>query len=206
MQFQLKVRQIPSHSQILQLHTSYQLQLCVSLHDGRDGRDCRDGRDRLQGEKGDSGPQGPPGSVGPAGPPRTVTGPPGPPAPVSGGVVYTRWGRTTCPGMEGTNLLYSGAAAGSWYDHNGGGANYLCPPEVPKYLSFLGGVQGQSYFYSAEYELINGGPLSYSLHDQTVPCAVFCIVSSRKCDGPCQNHMSILLEGGVHWLPHVSRA
>ena len=46
---------------------------------GRDGRDGRDGA---------HGPQGPPGPLG-------TTGLQGPPGPRSGGVTYTRWGKTT---------------------------------------------------------------------------------------------------------------
>ena len=60
--------------------------------------------------------------MGPAGP----TGAQGPPGPRSGGATYIRWGRTTCPDTEGTELVYKGRAAGSYWDHSGGGANYLC--------------------------------------------------------------------------------
>ena len=70
------------------------------------------GRTGLTGQKGDIGPAGPPG-------------------PTAGGVVYTRWGRTTCPTTSGTQLVYAGRAAGSWNTHSGGGANYLCLPDNP---------------------------------------------------------------------------
>ena len=30
----------------------------------------------------------------------------GPPGPLSGGALYTRWGRTTCPGTPGTELVH----------------------------------------------------------------------------------------------------
>ena len=39
----------------------------------------------------------------------------GPPGSTGGGVVYTRWGRTTCPSTSGTQLLYAGRAAGSLF-------------------------------------------------------------------------------------------
>ena len=42
-----------------------------------------------------------------------ATGPQGPPGPRSGGVTYVRWGRTTCPDTEGTELVYTGRAGGS---------------------------------------------------------------------------------------------
>ena len=63
------------------------------------------------------------------------SGPPGPPGPSAGGAVYTRWGRTTCPNVTGTQLVYAGRAAGSHYAHKGGGANYLCLPNDPSYLT-----------------------------------------------------------------------
>ena len=87
----------------------------------------------------------------------------GPPGPRNGGVVFTRWGRTTCPTTNDTESLYKGKAAGSSYDQTGGGANFICLPE------------DQSYIYGAEYQ--NSGPLG-SLHDHNVPCVV-CYVSTR---------------------------
>ena len=41
-------------------------------------------------------------------------------------MTYIRWGRTTCPEVEGTEMIYEGVMAGSWYHHTGGGANHLC--------------------------------------------------------------------------------
>ena len=68
----------------------------VEILRGRDGRDGRDGepgprglgKNGGRGEKGDTGAQGSPG-------------------PRSGGVTYIRWGRTTCPDTEGTELVYA---------------------------------------------------------------------------------------------------
>ena len=93
------------------------------LH-GRDGRDGLPGRDGVKGEKGDRGEKGEKGDMGPK----------------SGGVVYIRWGRTTCPNTI-TELLIAG---GNFWDHSGGGANYLCLPKVPQYLSTTV-PSGQSY-------------------------------------------------------------
>jgi len=77
------------------------------------------------------------------------TGPAGPPGPTAGGVVYTRWGRTTCPTTSGTQLVYTGRAAGSWYDQRGGGADYLCLSDNPNYLSYTNGIQdSRSYLES----------------------------------------------------------
>ena len=94
----------------------------IQLLQGRDGRDGvpgprgiagRDGKTGTKGMKGDTGSQGPPG-------------------PRSGGVTYVRWGRTTCPDTEGTEVVYTGRAAGSYYNHKGGGANYQCVTEEPE--------------------------------------------------------------------------
>ena len=94
--------------------------------------------------------------------------------------MYTRWGRTTCPNTTGTQLLYAGRAAGSWYTHRGGGANYLCLPEQPEYSTFTAGSQnGRALLYGAEYQTTNGdnGPLR-SVDDHNVPCAV-CYAPTR---------------------------
>ena len=92
--------------------------------DGRDGDSGRDGRDGLPGAQGPQGPKGEPGPAGgppgPQGQPgaRGATGPQGPVGPAgprSGGVTYTRWGKSSCPNVAGTELVYSGRAGGSHY-------------------------------------------------------------------------------------------
>ena len=120
---------------------------CLHILQGRDGRDGRDGERGEPGLPGVQGfglpgPQGPPGSqgppglatgvkgdTGPAGPPGEI-GPPGVQGPSGGGVVYTRWGRTTCPGVSGTTLVYSGRAGGSHYSHGGGGQTTSVFPTI----------------------------------------------------------------------------
>ena len=87
---------------------------------GRDGRDGVPGRDGVKGERGEKGEKGETGPVGQAGP-------------KSGGVVYTRWGRKSCP--TEAELLYEGITGGEGYGHTGGGANCVCLPKVPQYLS-----------------------------------------------------------------------
>ena len=76
----------------------------------------------------------------------------GPLGPRNGGVVYTRWGKSSCPSVTGTELVYAGRAGGSWFRHTGGGANYLCMPNDPEYLLYAPGVQDYSPVYGAEYE------------------------------------------------------
>ena len=130
------------------------------------GRDGRDGRDGMPGPR---GPQGQRGEVG-------STGPQGPPGPRSGGAVYTRWGKNSCPSVSGTELVYAGRAGGTHYSHRGGAANYLCMPDDPDYLRYQPGVQGFSYVYGTEYES-RSGPLS-AVNNHNVPCAV-CYASMR---------------------------
>ena len=85
------------------------------------------------------GPHGPQGQRGETG----VTGPQGPPGPRSGGVIYTRWGKTSCPNVSGTELVYMGRVGGSWYFDHGEAANHLCMPNDPDYLRYQPGVQGR---------------------------------------------------------------
>ena len=127
------------------------------------GRDGRDGRDGIPGPR---GPQGQRGEQGVA----------GAPGPRNGGVVYTRWGKNSCPNVTGTELVYAGRAGGSWFRHTGGGANHLCMPNDPDYLTYQPGVQGFSPVYGAEYHSFSG-PLQ-GVHDHNVPCAV-CYASTR---------------------------
>ena len=124
------------------------------------GRDERDGRDGVPGPR---GPQGQRGDQGVA----------GPPGPRNGGVVYTRWGKSSCPSVSGTTLVYVGRAGGTHYTHKGGAANYRCMPDDSDYLSYTPGVQGYSFVYGAEYKR----PLRAVYH-HNVPCAV-CYASTR---------------------------
>ncbi len=119
---------------------------------GQPGRDGMPGRNGLPGEQGPRGP----------------TGTQGLPGPVSAGVTYIRWGRTTCPEALGTELVYSGRAAGTHYTHKGGSAEKICLPNNPDYLSSANG---------AEYQSFSPTPLRH-LGDQNVPCAV-CYVPTR---------------------------
>ena len=136
---------------------------------------------------GAQGPQGPPGEPGPAGGPPGPQGQPGvrgapgpqgtvgPTGPRSGGVTYTRWGKSTCPDVTGTELIYTGRAGGSHtIDDSGGGVNFQCMPLDPEYtFSVQAGVKDFAYIYGTEYwEPLRGG------HVHNVPCAV-CYASTR---------------------------
>ena len=128
------------------------------------------GRDGIPGRDGVQGPPGPPGKDG-------STGRQGPPGTSSnGGSIYIRWGKSSCPEVEGTELVYSGITGGTWYSQEGGGANYLCMPKDPEYtLRNRGGVDGHAHVYGSEYEY----PLQ-GTHNHNVPCAVCCVSTRSK--------------------------
>ena len=173
--------------------------------DGRDGRDGVRGPAGPPGDKGDPGTPGPQGERGATGDkgerglqgetgivgPRGIVGLkgttgdkgdhgdpglPGPQGPTIGGAVYVRWGRTVCPSGQGTELVYSGRAGGSYFNHKGGGANHLCMPDDPEHLQYTSGVQGNSYLYGVEYRP-HSQPLQSVLY-RNVPCAV-CLITTR---------------------------
>ena len=129
-----------------------------------------------KGERGDpGGPQGPRGLTGAVGTPRAI-GPAGSPGPRSGGVTYVRWGKSSCPSVTGTELVYAGRAAGTFWNKPGGGTNYLCLPDVPQYtLRYKPGSRSYSEIHGVEYE----GPIA-GTHEHNVPCAV---CSASTCVG-----------------------
>ena len=134
----------------------------IEILRGRDGRDGlagpagRDGKDGEQGETGERGEKGEKGENGGSG----LQGQKGEAA--RSGVVYTRWGRTTCPSGQGTDLVYSGRAGGTEYRIRGGASNYLCMPDNPQYSTFVGGVQGYSTIEGVDYwNEAGAAPLSH---------------------------------------------
>ena len=149
----------------------------IEILKGRDGRDGRDGVPGPRGIPGIDGINGMKGMRGDAG----IQGPEGAPGPASGGTTYVRWGQTTCPDTPGTQLVYTGIAAGSQHNQQGGGSNYQCITTEPEFLAFGPGISESSYLYGAEYEtgsyLHNLPSSTTSLHDHDVPCAV-CYVAT----------------------------
>ncbi|XP_019854450.1 PREDICTED: short-chain collagen C4-like isoform X2 [Amphimedon queenslandica] len=90
------------------------------------------------------------------------------------GVVYTRWGKTTC--RSGAERVYAGYAGGSGYHEHGGGANIVCMP-----TSGVGHLSTQNpghytFMYGTEYESQNK---IWSNHNWNVPCAV-CYVPDKS--------------------------
>ena len=128
----------------------------------------------LQGPQGRQGATGPNGTQGPIGPKGEI-GPPGPPG-VTAGAIYTRWGKSSCPSIQGTELVYSGKAGGTRHAHSGGAANYLCMPNDPQYGSYTSGTQRGNYVYGAEYTTFSL-PMN-DVHDHDAPCAI-CFASTR---------------------------
>ncbi len=141
--FPLSVREKRSSSKEDDTNSS-QPNICANVRglDGRDGRDGspgprgqpgrdggRDGQAGQLGPRGEPGPaggiQGPPGVKGEIGI-RGLPGPAGPLGTNSGGVIYNRWGASTCPDVPGTQMVYTGRTGGSHFSHTGGGANHLC--------------------------------------------------------------------------------
>ena len=88
-------------------------------------------------------------------------------------MTYTRWGHNACPSVPGTQMLYTGRVAGAFYNHKGGGANYLCLPNNPDYNIRTSSPRYYSRVYGTEYEY----PL-VGTHDHDVPCAV-CYATTR---------------------------
>ena len=151
----------------------------------------RDGRDGLPGPPGPSGPPGPPGTPGIAAidlhypqaptkgtptPPTPPTTLPPPPAMTSSGVSYIRWGRTSCPTVNGTEYVYDSITAGTYYSHVGGGSNYICLMKDPKYPP-QATTTSTNWIYGTEYDT-HGGALN-RMADHNAPC-VACHVTTRS--------------------------
>ena len=98
-------------------------------------------------------------------------------APPTGGATYIRWGRTTCPSTQDTQLVYSGRAGGTHFQHKGGAANYLCLPDDPDYLQYQAGTQSLGYITGVEY-WFESHPSLFAFNRHNVPCAV-CYVATR---------------------------
>ena len=101
----------------------------VTGYKGEKGQAGEKGNMGAKGHKGDVGPSGPMGLRGPKG---DISGQKGSKGDAgSSGVTYIRWGRTVCP--KGTSLVYSGVAAGTKYNTNGGTSDTLCLSGNPQY-------------------------------------------------------------------------
>ena len=77
-------------------------------------------------------------------------------------------------------LLHTGRMGGEYYNHFGGGSNYLCLPHKPKYDRYRDGVQTGGYMYGTEYEVSSfvGTVFKRNIHNHEALCVV-CFVKSR---------------------------
>ena len=96
-----------------------------------------------------------------------------------GGSTYVRWGNSTCPTDIGTQLVYSGYAAGQLYSHKGGGVGPIClvGQEDLQHLQTQTGLQSSALIYGSEYQTSTTGPLNH-VDDRNVPCSV-CYTANR---------------------------
>ena len=92
---------------------------------------------------------------------------------------YIRWGRIDC--QSPATLVYSGYAAGQYYNQGGGGVGPICLPAPGsmelEYLVSQPQFQNAGLLYGAEYETDYMKPLS-DLHNRNVPCAL-CEVAGK---------------------------
>ena len=97
-----------------------------------------------------------------------------PPAHGQAGVTYTRWGKSSCPSTDGTQLVYAGRAVRSAFNSpGGGGGEILCLPLNPDYIDSPRATSAS--FYSVLHGGENdtwGGPHN-DLGDHNVACAIF---------------------------------
>ncbi|XP_022110568.1 uncharacterized protein LOC110990077 isoform X2 [Acanthaster planci] len=101
-----------------------------------------------------------------------------------GGDTYVRWGRTTCPDISSTELVYTGYTAGEWYSF-GGTSDFVCLPQKPQWGdSYKDGFQSFSHLYGTEYRVGTFDPFSHVntefLNNHAVPCAVCRLVHKTK--------------------------
>ena len=105
-------------------------------------------------------------------------GSPGTAAASVGGVSFTRWGRTTCPDTNDTELLYQGTMAGSAWNE-AGSAEYQCLHQQPQFLQTTAGRQGErSRIHGTEYRALDSPPAFSDIVHHDAPCSV-CYASTR---------------------------
>ena len=74
--------------------------------------------------------------------------------------------------------VLTGVMGSGYYDHPGGGSNFVCLPDNPIYDKYIQGWQGTGAIYGTEYQPGNFPGFSKNLNNQDAPCAV-CYVRSR---------------------------
>ena len=92
---------------------------------------------------------------------------------------YTRWGRTTCPGTEHTELVYRGTTVGSAFNE-AGSTDYLCLHSQPQFLRTTAGQQTwRGKLYATEYDSVDSPPALGNVFRHDAPCSV-CYSPSRS--------------------------
>ncbi|XP_052679704.1 short-chain collagen C4-like [Crassostrea angulata] len=114
------------------------------------------------------------------------------------GGLFIRWGRKDCPGNN-TELVYSGFAGGSWYDHTGAAAEFVCLPRDPdlttKFSSAYAYIYGSEYD-TAEFGHADGDDLPCSVCRSTVQSSVLMIPGKSSCyDGWTMQYHGDLVAG-----------
>lgn len=101
-------------------------------------------------------------------------------------MVYTRWGKKTCPSnaelvLSGNSILKSlGYTGGSWYTNRGAAVDTLCLPRDPEWGNYRDGTDGRkAYILGAEYQTYDSLGNLRKLNDHDVPCAV-CLRRNRS--------------------------
>uniref|UniRef100_K1QZL2 Short-chain collagen C4 n=1 Tax=Magallana gigas TaxID=29159 RepID=K1QZL2_MAGGI len=93
-------------------------------------------------------------------------------------VVYTRWGKKTCP--SNAELVLSGYTGGSWYDHKGAAVDLLCLPRDPEWGIYTDGDDdSRARVYGAEYETHASPGYIRTFYQHDVPCAV-CLLRNKS--------------------------
>ncbi|XP_034318267.2 uncharacterized protein [Magallana gigas] len=93
-------------------------------------------------------------------------------------VVYTRWGKKTCP--SNAELVLSGYTGGSWYSNKGAAVDLLCLPRDPEWGIYTDGDDdSRARVYGAEYETQASPGYIRTFYQHDVPCAV-CLLRNKS--------------------------
>ena len=92
------------------------------------------------------------------------------------GSTFVRWGRNSCS-ANGTELVYSGYAAGSDFSDSGAAANYICLSPDPLWGYYNDADNARAKVMGVEYELDGAIPdmmafFHKNIHEEDAPCSV----------------------------------
>ena len=98
----------------------------------------------------------------------------------NGGSTFIRWGKKSCPKVNGTGLVYSGYAAGSLSTDTGAAANHLCLSPDPTWDHYTDATDSFARVYGMEYEFTDTVSdvfrhtkfFGKRLDEQDAPCSV----------------------------------